>query len=175
MSDLSNLVKEATSRKMPEYTPGKDDPNIIEGGGDAPEDVPTLPKSSLGSVKVELPKSGYRTGQSVKGTVTVTLKEPKKAESLVVVLWGEKRVALPSHFRTPGGNNDSRVVRVSERFAELTGARELSTEEKFQFELPVAAPVPDLAANYKWYVGASLILWPDTEIADMIEIKVVDA
>ena len=129
-------------------------------------------KSPTGEVKVELNKMFVKCGQEISGKVLVKLNKTINAESLVVAVWGQRSVNVPPSLRNQG-ETSARIIFVSQRSQELSGPKEFSGEKVFDFKLPVVAPMPDIAANYRWYVGASL-LSPQEELADMVEIKVSD-
>ncbi|MEM4332510.1 MAG: hypothetical protein QW500_04515 [Candidatus Micrarchaeia archaeon] len=139
----------------------------------AAEDVQKLPqKPSSGVVKIELAKVFFKCGQEVSGRVSVKMNKPLNAESLVVAVWGQKAVNVPPSLRNQG-ETGARQIFVSQRSRELSGPKVFDGEHVFEFKLPIVAPMPDIAANYRWYVGASLLA-PQEEITDMIEIKVAD-
>lgn len=152
--------------KTYDYIIGDDDyqPNMHAGKADVSESE----KKHGGKVVLELGKSSYRTGQPVKGKVTVDLGGPAKAESLIVAVWGQKVTTYSTN------ESGARMLYVSQRSVELCKSKLFNGKEEFGFQLPLIAPVPDIAANYRWYVGASLMLNEEEEVSDLVELKVLD-
>ncbi len=148
---------------------------VIIGDEDITKEVtPKVQNHGVGTAKLELPKLFYKVGQHVSGRLTIKLNQPSEAESLVVALWGQKMVNVPLSLKNQS-EDGTRTVYVSQRSVELCKNRSFGDDEAhFEFELPIVSPVPDIATNYKWYVGASLVLGDHTEVADLVEIKVAD-
>lgn len=162
--------------KIYDYIIGDDDNNVpvarnAEKKSEKEPEKVEKPKSEHGELEIQLKKSNFKTGQTINGTLEVKLKKPIEAESLVVGVWGQKNLNLPVDLH----NNEkgkSRVYFVSQRSQILSEKKKFNEKETFEFKLPVAAPVPDIAIEYRWFVGASLTIDEDEEITDLIEIKV---
>ncbi len=150
---------------------GDDEPGS-SGTAEAVVEQKAPPKPSSGVVKIELAKTFFKCGQEITGKVSVKMNKPVNTESLVVAVWGQKAISVPPSLRNQG-ENGARLMFVSQRSQELSGQKAFNGEETFDFKLQLVAPMPDIAANYRWYVGASLMA-PQEEIADLVEIKVVD-
>jgi hypothetical protein len=161
--------------KIYDYIIGDDDNAPKVRSAEKPvEKVPEKvekPKSEHGELEIKLNKSSFKTGQSINGTLEVKLKKPLEGESLAIGVWGQKSLNLPVDLH----NNEkgkSRVYYVSQRSQLLSEKKKFDKEETYEFKLPVIAPVPDIAIEYRWFVGASLTVNEDEEITDMVEIKV---
>lgn len=162
--------------KIYDYIIGDDDSNVpvarsVEKKEEKKSDKIEKPQSEHGELEIQLKKSNYKTGQSINGTLEVKLKKPLEGESLVVGVWGQKSLNLPVDLH----NNEkgkSRVYFVSQRAQTLSNKKKFDEKETYEFKLPVVAPVPDIAIEYRWFVGASLTINEDEEITDLVEIKV---
>lgn len=177
MPRVQNAETSSGPEKVYDYIIGDDDNKPIARSAEkpvekAPEKV-EKPKSEYGELEIKLNKSNFKTGQSINGTLEVKLKKPMNAESLAIGVWGQKSLNLPVDLH----NNEkgkSRVYFVSQRSQLLSEKKKFDKEETFEFKLPVVAPVPDIAIEYRWFVGASLTINEDEEITDMVEIKVTE-
>ncbi|MGB9635185.1 MAG: hypothetical protein ACPL0A_01785 [Candidatus Micrarchaeia archaeon] len=147
-----------------DYIIGDDDPPQAVSGSKA-----ELQEKDDANKKIAilLDQPAYTTGQLVKGKVKINLDGPTKAESLIVAVWGQKPITMLS-------TGETKTMFVSQRYVELCKDKVFDKEEIFDFELPIVTPYPEIAANYKWYVGVSLLVNIEKEISDMKEIKVVD-
>jgi len=177
MPRVQNAETSSKPDKVYDYIIGDDDNKPIARSAEkpvekAPEKV-EKPKSEHGELEIKLNKSNFKTGQSINGTLEVRLKKPLNGESLAVGVWGQKSLNLPVDLH----NNEkgkSRVYYVSQRSQLLSEKKKFDKEETYEFKLPVVAPVPDIAIEYRWFVGASLTINEDEEITDMVEIKVTE-
>lgn len=176
MPRVQNVEIDTGPAKIYDYIIGDDDENApkVRSAEKPVEKVPEKvekPKSEYGELEIKLNKSSFKTGQSINGTLEVKLKKPLEGESLAIGVWGQKSLNLPVDLH----NNEkgkSRVYYVSQRSQLLSEKKKFDKEETYEFKLPVIAPVPDIAIEYRWFVGASLTVNEDEEITDMVEIKV---
>lgn len=134
-----------------------------------------------GKIEIILDRVNYSLGDTVKGTVKLELKSPKKAKELRVKLWGE---------RSRAGKSKSNKEIIHEFTLRLDGEKEYSSGE-YQFEIALPKlPEPKLegkvgeilgvaqtlglvASPPRWYIQASLNLPMSIDITKTVQLNVV--
>ncbi|MEM3555743.1 MAG: hypothetical protein QXF56_03440 [Candidatus Micrarchaeia archaeon] len=136
-----------------------------------------------GRIEITLDRVNYSLGDTVKGTVKLELKSPKKAKELRVRLWGERT-------RSKSGKHSGGKEIVHEFTLRLDGEKEYSSGEyPFEIALPklpepklegkvgdilgVAQTLGLVASPPRWYIKATLDLPMSIDISKTIQLNVV--
>ncbi len=144
-----------------------------------------------GKIEITTEKQSYAPGEKLKGKVTLTLNQPKKARELRILFYGERRVKGPTMY-TAGSSNRGNVERIYPQDIQLAGEQEYpagASEYDFEFTLPspqritpqadnplagmVGMLVGDPWARVKWKLDASLNLPMSFDINNKMQINLV--
>jgi len=136
-----------------------------------------------GKIEIILDRINYSPGDTVKGTVKLELKSPKKAKELRLRLWGERTERV--------GTKNSEKKRVIHEFTlTLDGEKEYSSGEyPFEIALPkiaepklegtlggivgIAQSLGMTASPVRWYLKASMDLPMSLDISKTVQLNVV--
>ncbi len=143
-----------------------------------------------GKIELKLDKLEFCPGETIQGTIQLTLKKPLKARGVFAKFWGENEVRS-----TSAGKTTTTTQKYSEIEKNLDGEKEYSTPSgplAYNFSIVIpdnVYPKLDLGdnmagkivnflqdagyQNMRWYVGANLDLPLAFDISKKIQIQVI--
>jgi hypothetical protein len=93
-----------------------------------------------GSIVLTLQKYNFVPGETISGTVALTVKKPVKAREMVVSLVGEQK--RTRHVRTSSGTStQTETVRVYDFKQPLDGEKEYSGQADYRFDIKIPADI----------------------------------
>jgi hypothetical protein len=144
-----------------------------------------------GKIEITTEKQSYAAGEKLKGKVTLTLNQPKKAKELRILFYGERKARGSTRYRAVSHEKGS-VERVYPLDMRLAGEQEYpagTSEYEFEFTLPspqrftppadnplagvFGMLIGDPWANVKWYLDASLNLSMAFDINNKVQVNFV--
>jgi len=137
-----------------------------------------------GNINISIQKTNYAPGDTISGSVALTLKKPVKAKQLSISLIGqyETTQTTPRVGIFPGGKMGERTeytdfktttktVRVCAFKQPLNGGSEYGREREYPFEIKIQADM-STSPIIKWYLLAKLDIPGGLDISKKVDITI---
>ena len=97
-----------------------------------------------GKINISLQKTGYAPGDTISGSVALTLKKPVKARGVSISLIGEQkntRVGGMTGSQSQGMSTTTKNIRIYDFKQQLDSEKEYSQGQEYRFEMKIPADI----------------------------------